>query len=75
MCDLEKIPVARDELEALRLCDLLGLTQQEAGVQMGVSRGTVQRILSSARTKVARSLVEGCALVMESSYNIKENSK
>lgn len=62
---LEKIALYIDELEALRLCDMEGLTQAEAGVRMGISRGTVQRILSSARKKVATAL-SGCkALVME----------
>lgn len=55
----------RDELEALRLCDMAGLFQEEAGIRMGVSRGTVQRLLASARQKVARALVEGAALVFD----------
>lgn len=62
---LERIALAGDELEALRLCDLLGLTQEEAGASMGISRGTVQRILSEARRKVARALVEEAALIMD----------
>lgn len=61
---LERIPLAADELEALRLCDLEGFTQEEAGRCMGVSRGTVQRILAAARQKVARALVEGAALII-----------
>ena len=65
--DLERITIYRDELEALKLCDVDGLTQEEAGVKMGISRGTVQRILSSGRKKVASS-VTGCkALVLEES--------
>jgi predicted DNA-binding protein (UPF0251 family) len=64
MHDLEKIHLAKDELEALRLCDLLGRTQEEAGSEMGVSRGTVQRLVTQARSKVARALVEGCALIL-----------
>ena len=32
---------------------------------MGVSRGTVQRLLASARKKVAKALVEGSAIVLE----------
>ena len=54
-----------DELEALHLCDGLGLTQEEAGERMGVSRGTVQRLLAGARRKVATALVEGKALRLE----------
>ena len=65
MDELRHIPLAKDELESLRLCDMLGLTQDEAGQRMGVSRGTVQRIITAARAKVARALVEGCALVFE----------
>lgn len=62
--DLEQIPLGRDELEALVLCDRDGLTQELAGDRMGVSRGTVQRLLSQARRKVAVALAEGNALVV-----------
>lgn len=48
-----------DELEALRLSDLESLDQRTASAQMEVSRGTYQRILGSARRKVAEALVEG----------------
>jgi predicted DNA-binding protein (UPF0251 family) len=41
------------------------LTQEEAGERMGISRGTVQRLLSSARKKVATALAECKALVFE----------
>lgn len=51
-----------DELEALRLCDLEGLTQEEAGERMGVSRGTIQRTVKAARAKVVDALVEGKAI-------------
>lgn len=60
---LEKIELFRDEMEALRLCDRDGLTQEEAGQKMGVSRGTVQRILTIARCKTAGAIFEGRALV------------
>lgn len=72
MTELEKIPLAKDEFEALRLCDLLDLTQEEAGSKMGVSRGTVQRLIASAHKKVARALVEGCALILGET-ELKEN--
>ena len=65
MTEIEKIPLYRDELEALKLCDLDSLTQEEAGARMGLSRGTVQRILASARKKVASALSECKALVCE----------
>ncbi|MGD8545482.1 MAG: DUF134 domain-containing protein [Candidatus Bathyarchaeota archaeon] len=47
------------ELEAFRLVDLEGLTQKEAGERMGVSRGTVWRLLKCARRKTAEAITEG----------------
>jgi predicted DNA-binding protein (UPF0251 family) len=63
--EIAKIVLYRDELETLKLCDRDGLTQKEAGERMGVSRGTVQRLLSEARRKTARALAECKALVLE----------
>ncbi len=63
---LKRISIYEDELEVLRLCDYEGLFQEQAGERMGVSRGTVQRILTSARKKVAEALSTGSALVYES---------
>lgn len=65
MSEVEQIPLSRDELEAMKLCDLDDLTQEEAGAKMGVSRGTVQRILSVARKKVVTALARGKAIVYE----------
>jgi predicted DNA-binding protein (UPF0251 family) len=65
MSEVEQIPMHREELEALKLCDLDKLTQAEAGDHMGVSRGTVQRILSGARKKVATALTKGRAIVFK----------
>jgi len=65
MSEVEKISLSQDELEALKLCDLDDLTQEEAGLRMGISRGTVQRILTAARKKTAMALSEGRAIVFE----------
>ncbi len=65
MSKVTQIALSRDELEALKLCDLDDLTQEQAGRKMGVSRGTIQRILSAGRKKVARALTQGGALVFE----------
>lgn len=48
-----------EELEAIRLKDLEGLEQGECADRMEVSRPTFQRILLSAREKIADSLVNG----------------
>lgn len=63
LTELKKIELYRDELEALRLCDEEGMTQEEAGQSMGVSRGTIQRIITIARKKTATALTAGHALV------------
>jgi predicted DNA-binding protein (UPF0251 family) len=52
------------EVEALRLVDLEGLSQEQAGTKMGVSRGTIWRLLQSARKKVAQALTEGRPLTI-----------
>jgi predicted DNA-binding protein (UPF0251 family) len=61
---MEIIHLAQDELEALHLCDGNAMTQQEAGVCMGVSRGTVQRLVAAGREKVASALVHKKALAI-----------
>jgi predicted DNA-binding protein (UPF0251 family) len=62
---LRRVILLQEELEALRLADLEGLTQQQAAGRMGVSRSTFQRILARARQQVALSLAEGHALQIE----------
>jgi uncharacterized protein len=63
--DLSRIDLHHDELEALRLCDSEGLSQEAAGTQMGVSRGTVQRLVIAGRKKVVDAIVTVQALVLE----------
>jgi predicted DNA-binding protein (UPF0251 family) len=65
MTELKVIRLDLDELEALRLCDLEGYEQEAAGARMGISRGTVQRILKSGRAKVVRALTDSSALLIE----------
>jgi predicted DNA-binding protein (UPF0251 family) len=65
MSEVKQISLSRDELEALKLCDLDDFTQEEAGSRMGISRGTVQRVLATARKKVAEALSRGKAIVFE----------
>jgi predicted DNA-binding protein (UPF0251 family) len=62
MSQLEVVEISLSELEALRLCDLEGLDQSEAGRRMGVSRGTVQRLLASGRARVLDPVLNGKAL-------------
>ncbi len=62
---LRRVKMLQEELEALRLADLEGLTQTEAARRMGVSRSTFQRIVTQARHQVALALTEGYALQIE----------
>ena len=61
---LRQILLLPEELEALRLADLQGLSQVGAALQMGISRSTFQRILEHARRQVTLALVEGQALCL-----------
>jgi predicted DNA-binding protein (UPF0251 family) len=70
--DMDVIPLAQDELEALHLCDGEGNNQIEAGICMGVSRGTIQRLLAGARCKVARALVGQKALAVSGHMPVDE---
>lgn len=60
------------EIEALRLVDLEGLSQEEAGERMGVSRGTVWRLVQSARKKTAQALTEGRPLQIAVEPSVEE---
>lgn len=53
------VELGSDELEAMRLVDLLRRDQAAAGEEMGISRGTVQRLLYSGRSKVVQALLDG----------------
>ncbi len=53
-----------DQFEALRLCDGEGQDQTAAGERMGVSRGTVQRLLASARKTIVEAILRRDALII-----------
>ncbi len=61
----QAIVMSVEELEALRLCDLEGMDQAEAAGRMNVSRGTLQRVLYSARRHTAEAIVLGKALSIQ----------
>jgi len=54
-----------EEIEAIRLRDIERLEQVDAAKQMNISRPTFQRVLASARRKIADSLLTGKALRIE----------
>lgn len=55
----EVVEILPEELEVLKLVDLLGYEQEEAAILLGVSRRTAWRDLHEARRKVADALVHG----------------
>lgn len=62
MGQLQIYEIEPDEFEAIRLCDLEGKNQIEASGIMCISRGTVQRLLSSGRSKIAQALLNKQAI-------------
>lgn len=75
MTELDVMTLGEDELEALRLCDVEGLHQAVAGERMGVSRGTVQRLLKTGRETIIRAIAETAALVIVSEAATVSNTK
>jgi predicted DNA-binding protein (UPF0251 family) len=70
LSQIEIAEVALDELEAMRLCDFEGHDQQQAAQEMGISRGTIQRLLYSGRRKVIDALMHGKALAVQESTHV-----
>ncbi len=63
--ELREILITVDELEAIRLADYLQMSQRNASDEMKISQPTFNRVLTSARRKIATGLVEGCVLRIE----------
>lgn len=62
MLDLMEVCLTVDEREALRLADLQGLSHEEGGELMEVSRATFGRILRNARRIIADAIINGKAI-------------
>jgi predicted DNA-binding protein (UPF0251 family) len=62
---LKEVNISFEETEAVRLKDLEGLDQESGAKRMNVSRPTFQRILSSARAKMADAILNGKAIRIE----------
>lgn len=58
----DKIEIAVDEYEVIRLIDYKGLTQQECAKQMQVARSTVTSVYENARYKLSSSIINDKAL-------------
>jgi len=76
LIDLEEVQLTIDECESIRLSDLLGMSYEEAGQSMGVSRATFGRIIQRARKVIADALINGRAINVEGgNYTLVEDSR
>lgn len=66
--DLEEVSLSVEEAEAIRLKDMEGLEQEQGAEKMNISRPTFQRILASARKKIADVVLNGKALRIEGGH-------
>ena len=62
---LEEVTISIEEAEAIRLKDLEGMDQENSAEKMNISRQTFQRVLGSARQKIADALLNGKAMRIE----------
>lgn len=60
--ELGEVVMSVEEVEAIRLRDLLDMEHEECAEKMSVSRPTFHRILTSARQKIAFVLINGTTL-------------
>ena len=63
--EMDTVTLLPEEIEAIKLADLLDLEQEEIAVRMGVSRKTAWKDLHSARKKIADAVVNGKILQVE----------
>jgi predicted DNA-binding protein (UPF0251 family) len=64
MREIESTVLSLDQFEALRLCDVERLDQEEAGRRMGVSRGTIQRLLYTGRKALVAAILGQNAILV-----------
>lgn len=65
LVQLEEVVLTMEEFEAIRLKDFEDLDQIKAAERMNISQPTFNRILCSARKKIADALTNGKAIRVE----------
>ncbi len=76
LSSLNEITLGHEEIEALRLKDLVQKTQEEAACQMGISQPTFHRLVQAAHKKIIDALVHGKAIKIKGGhYTMKEKAK
>jgi len=72
---LEEVSLSYEEIEAIRLKDIEGLEQEEAASRKNISRPTYQRVLASARNKIATAILSAKAIRIEGgNYKLSANT-
>jgi predicted DNA-binding protein (UPF0251 family) len=66
--ELAEETLSLEELEAIRLSDLERCDQATAALEMRVSQSTFNRVLVSARRKLARGIIEGKAITIKGGH-------
>ncbi len=69
---MEPIGITIDEFEAIRLRDYHDIQQKKSAEIMDVSQPTFHRILTSARKKIAKALIEGNTIIITGGSVITE---
>lgn len=69
MTEIATVNIDLDQFEAMRLCDLEGMDQTRAGQAMGISRGTVQRLLYHGRKQLLEAILNNQGLTV----NLRES--
>jgi uncharacterized protein len=73
--ELEEVVIAHEELEALRLKDLLEYSQEDAAKQMNISQPTFHRLIHAARKKMIHALVNGMAIKIQGGDYVMNEKK
>lgn len=72
--DLDEIILSIDEYEAIRLANYVGLSHEEASMEMKISRSTFSRLLEVANKKLAEFIIKGKILNIDGgSIHFKKN--
>jgi len=64
----ERVCLAIEEYETIRLIDYQNMTQSECAKRMNVARSTVQAAYNTARKKISKALIEGKDLVISGGH-------
>lgn len=63
--NLEFIELTKEELESIKLKDFDSLDQKNSAKKMNTSQSSFQRIITSARKKITKAIIEGRAIKIE----------